>query len=343
MKAAFKDVFLEVTNHCNFDCTFCPSGIMKRKKQFIETKLAFKAIDQISDNNISARICFHLMGEPLLHPDLFKIVKHANRRKLHTILFTNGGLLTEKIIGGLFDAMPSELLISLHTPSEELFFLRNSNMTYEKYEKQIKDIIEKHASLKSTIKISLEIGTSDRTFSERFFLGKSDSLNVSEEDFVNNLDTFINFGNSITKKHYGYSIHEGNIPDLNDIINNYPIKRKITTICPNIEINYKRIDDWRDISGGYKVIFANCNPDHFGILCNGDVVLCCRDYDGETKIGNLYNEPLIDILTSNKMKRIRKAMSLNIMPTQFCRRCKGYTSIRATLASQLKALTKFLS
>lgn len=329
---------MEVTNYCNFNCKFCPNGIMKRKRQFIETDLAFKVIDQIANDNISSRICFHLLGEPLLHQNIFVIVKYANTKKLYTSLFTNGGLLKEKIINKIFDAAPSELIISLQTPSKELFALRNSNMDYEKYEKQIKNVIEKHASLKSKMKISLEVGSSQRTFLERIFIGELEPTLLNKENFELLIKNWIDFGNSISKKYYGDRIQDKNIPKLHDLIKNYISQRKIAMICPNIEINFKRIQDWRGMRKGYKVIFGICKPNHFGILSNGDVVLCCHDYEGETKVGNVYQEQLMDILTSDKMKKIRKMMSFNIMPTQCCRRCKGYDTLRAMVFTQLKAL-----
>lgn len=338
MKVTFHEVYMEVTNFCNFDCTFCPSGIMQRKKEFMDTELAFKIIDQISDNNVSPTILFHILGEPLLYRDIFKIIKYANSKKLNTILFTNGGLLTEEIIDKILDVAPTIVAISLQTLSKELFFHRNSNITFEKYEQQIKEFIEKHASIKSSIIVSLEVGTSERTLLERFFIGELSSLKITEENFMQNLNNWITFGNSVTKKHYGYSIQDREILNLSYLVENYPTHRKIATICPNVQILYKRIRDWRGMQQGYKAIFGICNPNELGILCNGDVVLCCADYEGGTKIGNLYQESLMDVLTSNKTKRIRKMMSFNVMPTPFCKRCKGYTTLRGTLFSQLKAL-----
>jgi len=58
------------------------------------------------------------------------------------------------------------------------------------------------------------------------------------------------------------------------------------------------------------------------ILWNGDVVLCCRDYEGITKVGNVMEKPLIDIWTSNEYIRYRRAFLERDWETlSLCRKC----------------------
>ena len=72
-----KYIFIELTNHCNYSCTFCPDGIMTRKRQFMDADLVYRLLDEIADKGLTDEpIQLHLMGEPLLHPDLFLSLIH---------------------------------------------------------------------------------------------------------------------------------------------------------------------------------------------------------------------------------------------------------------------------
>jgi organic radical activating enzyme len=59
--------------------------------------------------------------------------------------------------------------------------------------------------------------------------------------------------------------------------------------------------------------------DNFGLLANGDFVLCCLDYEGEMALGNIDVIPVADLLRSDKRDGVRR----NAMAEAICRRCKG--------------------
>ena len=58
---------------------------------------------------------------------------------------------------------------------------------------------------------------------------------------------------------------------------------------------------------------------NLGLLSNGDFVLCCLDYGGEMKLGNIKDLSVPDVLNSEKRRRILK----DAMSEPLCRRCKG--------------------
>lgn len=61
--------------------------------------------------------------------------------------------------------------------------------------------------------------------------------------------------------------------------------------------------------------------DHVGVLCDGTVVPCCLDYDGRLALGNLFDAPLKDILSSEKAVHFRKMLDEGRAPSELCRRC----------------------
>lgn len=63
--------------------------------------------------------------------------------------------------------------------------------------------------------------------------------------------------------------------------------------------------------------------DHFGILCDGTVVPCCLDSDGIIALGNVFQEELSDILTSDRAKAIAEGFRCRKAAESLCRHC-GY-------------------
>ena len=63
---------------------------------------AKKLIDQIHDDFRIDHVAFHLMGDPLLHPEWDTICRYAGSRDIKTAIFTNGSLLTDENIRKIY-------------------------------------------------------------------------------------------------------------------------------------------------------------------------------------------------------------------------------------------------
>lgn len=61
--------------------------------------------------------------------------------------------------------------------------------------------------------------------------------------------------------------------------------------------------------------------DHFGILCDGTVVPCCLDSDGKIDLGNVFRQPLSEVLSAKRAERIRQSLKQGIPPEDLCRHC----------------------
>ena len=65
----FNKVYLEISNVCNLKCAFCPGT--KRQAKIMDEReftILLKKLQPWTDY-----LYFHLMGEPLCHPDLSAI------------------------------------------------------------------------------------------------------------------------------------------------------------------------------------------------------------------------------------------------------------------------------
>ena len=73
----FSKVYLEITNVCNLRCSFCPKT--RRAPQFLSEE-AFRTL-LIRLQGWTEYVYFHLMGEPLLHPELSRFLEIAGERE----------------------------------------------------------------------------------------------------------------------------------------------------------------------------------------------------------------------------------------------------------------------
>jgi len=89
MKLRFKKIYIEITNACNLNCSFC---IKNQRKTIYMTKDNYKLIiDKIKD--YTKEIYLHVLGEPLLHQDINYFIEYANKNNLLVNITTNGYLI----------------------------------------------------------------------------------------------------------------------------------------------------------------------------------------------------------------------------------------------------------
>ena len=62
--------------------------------------------------------------------------------------------------------------------------------------------------------------------------------------------------------------------------------------------------------------------DQIGVLCDGTVVPCCLDADGAVSLGNIFKEPLSDILEGERAKRMRKSLEKHAPCEKLCKSCQ---------------------
>ena len=83
--------------------------------------------------------------------------------------------------------------------------------------------------------------------------------------------------------------------------------------------------DWPDLSAadGGAALFCYGLRDQIGVLCDGTVVPCCLDHEGDLALGNLFTQDLAEILESKRAKAIYEGFSNRNAAEPLCRRC-GY-------------------
>ena len=66
----FKRVYLEISNICNVQCSFCP--VVEKDKKLMNLTEFEDILKQVAP--LAEIVCLHLMGEPLAHPKFVEIL-----------------------------------------------------------------------------------------------------------------------------------------------------------------------------------------------------------------------------------------------------------------------------
>lgn len=92
MNKRFNKIYVEITNVCNLDCSFCSKNKLPKKEMTLnEFKMV---IDKIK--NYTNSIYLHIKGEPLMHSKLDDILTICDENHIDVRITTNGTLLYEK-------------------------------------------------------------------------------------------------------------------------------------------------------------------------------------------------------------------------------------------------------
>ena len=276
----FKQIYIEITNICNLNCTFCPKN--NRPKKFITVKEFDKITDEISP--LTNTICLHLMGEPLLHPNIKEIFEISNKKNLNVYLTTNG-ILIKQNLDLLKSGCAKRISVSLHS-----FEANNNSNSLDEYLDNILFPCKEIADNSQTyIELRLWNETSDKNAMNT--LNKNIIAKINKT-FNTNLDgRNLQHHTSITDKIYISSADAFEWP-----INTENQEKNSIKFCYGLR-------------------------SHFGILCDGTVVACCLDNEGKLALGNILKSKISDILNTPRAQNIYKGFTDRNISEEFCKTC----------------------
>ncbi|MBE6715149.1 MAG: radical SAM protein [Ruminococcaceae bacterium] len=93
----------------------------------------------------------------------------------------------------------------------------------------------------------------------------------------------------------------------------------------NVFLEWGELFEWPDMEAEKRDSRFSCYGlrDQFGVLSDGTVVPCCLDAEGEINLGNIFNDPLEDILDSDRAKNLKASFQRRCVCEELCLRC-GY-------------------
>jgi len=104
-------LYLETTNRCNLPCTTCPRTFEELEPAANMSWDLFRSI--VDQYPAIARVVLHGVGEPLMVPNLPRMIRYLKERGTYVLFNTNGTLLNERRGRDLIASGLDELRVSL--------------------------------------------------------------------------------------------------------------------------------------------------------------------------------------------------------------------------------------
>ena len=269
-----RKAYLEITNICNLACSFCPGT--RRTGQFMSV-VTFRTLAEKLRGSTDY-LYFHLMGEPLLHPDLTKLLAIADSLGFRVMITTNATLLPEK----------GELLLS--SPA-----LHKVNFSLQSFEANEGEGL--HGYLDPCCSFARQ--AAERGILCEFRLWNQGGLERRNQEILARLEHW--FPKPWQESRNGQKLAERVWLDPG-----------IRFDWPDLKLDELRTDG-----------FCYGLRDQIGVLCDGTVVPCCLDHEGDIPLGNLLESSLEEILNGQRAKALYEGFSRRQAVEALCRRC-GY-------------------
>jgi MoaA/NifB/PqqE/SkfB family radical SAM enzyme len=328
-------LFVEITNACNFKCTWCPDEIMDRQRGFMAKEKVFRILDEIGAKRSWLGplypVKLHQMGEPMLHPDLVEIVERAEGRGVNLELNTNCGLITRERIEGLYRAGLTNLILSYQTPDPTSFRTRKApRLVFEEYRDKVRLAVERKVALGARTHLEIDIMNTKHVDGQ---------LIVSEDEqaqaFLADWIAFageLEAAHGLKPRHHDWDrIHSSRFLDRDENGSRY-------TLLEGVDLIWKRCHSWGNAlggngeraevplvsgpAGGALDTYCPAPYDQFVVQWNGDVVSCCTDYEGRTKTANVFASSVEEIWKGATLRQ-RKTDMLEGRLLDVCARCQG--------------------
>lgn len=286
----FKRVYLEITSVCNLACTFCPPTL--RPKQFISLEDYSKRLDEIKPH--TDYVYLHVKGEPLLHPQIDKLLDISHEKGFKVHITTNGTLISKKGEQIIDKPALRQLNFSLHSFDGNPALKNKKDK--EDYVKPIFAFV-KQAMEQSNMYISLRLWnlTEDNEINQRRQRNRELLAMIEEEfDLEFKIEEEVKPGGGIKIAERVY-------------------------INQDYEFKWPSLDEEEDDGRGFCYGLRN----QAGILADGTVIPCCLDGEGIIELGNINEHSFSEIIEMDRAKRLVEGFSRRIAVEELCRKC-GY-------------------
>lgn len=266
-------VQIDICSACNLRCNFCFHSDSEAVRKagvhfgFMSFELFTKIIDdmKIAWGTVSKikKLRLFKIGEPLLNPNVCKMVKYAKEAEIAECIeiTTNGLLLDDEMSMGLINAGLDILNISVNGISEKQYKDTCAvAINFEEYREKIKYFYEYKQSCKVFIKYS-DIGYTEEEKESFYHLFEDICDEIFVETISGSLWQDTNIENNIKNAHKGI----------------YGQELKPKAVCP--------------------FLFTT-----MVITDKGIVHLCCVDWKSEYILGDLNHESVADIWNGKKLR-----------------------------------------
>lgn len=275
----FSRCYLEITNRCNLACSFCP-----------KTKRPARTLSPAEFRHLAEKLrpytdylYLHVLGEPLLHPQLGEILDICRELLFRVVITTNGTLLPAQETMLLSSPALYKINVSLHS------FEANAPGDFGSYLSGCFSFAKKAGEAGKLVDLRLWNLDGETTRGQ----------NAQNDVILETLASF--FPRPWVQNTWGFRL------------------------CDHVFVHYAEKFDWPDLALEERSDCGTCRAlkDQIAVLCDGTVVPCCLDHEGDIALGNLFSQNLPEILDNTPAKLLLSGFSARKLSHPLCRRC-GY-------------------
>ena len=273
----FSRCYLEITNRCNLSCSFCPKT--RRAPKTLTVKEFRRLAEKLRP--YTDYLYLHVMGEPLLHPQLPELLAICQALGFRVVLTTNGTLLPKTQAALLSSPALYKINISLHS------FEANANENFEAYLSGCFSFADAAARAGKLIDLRLWNLDGETTRGQ----------NEQNHAILSALEAVL--PQPWTKNTWGYRLRE----------------RVFVHYAEKFDWPDLALSEQTD-RGTCRAL-----RDQIAVLSDGTVVPCCLDHESDIQLGNLFSQDLDDILDGSAAKALLSGFSARKLVHPLCRRC----------------------
>ena len=283
---------VEPANFCNLDCTGCLAGKSNEegRKIPLDTGLFKKILEELKP--FLTHLNLYNQGEPLLHPDIFEMIKLARQKRIFTCLSTNAQVMDEKNAGKIVDSGLGKIIISLDGTTQETYEKYRVGGNIEKVIAGTRAILDKRTeSGKNTPLVVLQFivfSFNEHQITEVEKLGRElgvDKVEIKTAQIVDMVRDYHLIPDNQKYSRYR-KIHE----------NNFVIKSKLKNRC------------WKMWSSSV-------------VSSDGNVFPCCFDKKREFRMGGVTEDTFKEIWENENYTKFRKRILKGRKDVGICLNC----------------------
>ncbi len=284
-KKRFHKINVEISNICNLQCSFCPEVL--REKKIMPLDLFANIIQQIAP--LTELVCFHLMGDPLVHPKLSEMIRICEKYDAKIFFVTNGVLVKPEHHEILLSPAMYQVNFSLHS-----FFDNHPQKDPTAYLQKIFLWTEQAILTRPDLYINYRLW----------------NLQDTRGSLTENVEML----KRITNR-FNFSLNPADIQIQ---------KNKSVKIKNKLYLHFDTEFIWPDLKLPILGQKGTCYglSSHFGILADGTVVPCCLDKEAAIPLGKIQDTPILEILNSERAQNILKGFQNNKLVENLCQRCQ---------------------
>jgi radical SAM protein with 4Fe4S-binding SPASM domain len=287
----FERVNVEIVNTCNLKCSFCPTP--ERPEKAMTPQQFSRVASSLAGR--TKEIVLHLLGEPLSHPDLEGVLGEAHKIGVPINIVTNGLLLVGAKIDVVLKPIVRQISISLQSFADN-FPDQNSDAYIRRIRLFCDQAFEDRPDLYVNLRFwDLTLGAEDGTSSIR---------------------------ESEASKRLRESLAEAFEFDWQSV--RVDLRRKKNHRLRGRQyLHFDSRFTWPSLTGDVlqETGFCHALSGHVGVHSDGTVVPCCLDHNADIPLGNIFAQPIDDILSSNRAVKMKDGFRNRTLVEDLCRRC----------------------